>query len=122
MQEKILLGNRISITNFSILPKNVYDRGDCHRIISLKETSIVEKIPTICSEYCFVSDATISQLAQRSDVYPIKTIGAVVTLVRKLGSQQILHIKDGESDNDKEMVPLSISIFVLYFYMKMHLG
>jgi hypothetical protein len=62
-EEKILLGNGISITNFNIFPKKVYDRGDCDRIISLNETSIVEKIPAICSEYHFVSDTTISQLA-----------------------------------------------------------
>jgi hypothetical protein len=43
--EKILPRNGISITNFNILPKTVYDRGDCDRIISLNETSIVEKIP-----------------------------------------------------------------------------
>ena len=31
--EKILLGNGISITNFNILPKIVYDHGDCDHII-----------------------------------------------------------------------------------------
>ena len=41
--EKILPGNGISITNFNILSKTVYDRGDCDQIISLNETSIVEK-------------------------------------------------------------------------------
>jgi hypothetical protein len=35
--KKILPGNGISITNFNILPKTVYDRGDCDRIISLNE-------------------------------------------------------------------------------------
>jgi hypothetical protein len=61
--EKILPGNGISITNFNILPKTIYDRGDCDRIISLNETSIVEKVPTVCSKYCFVPDTTINQLA-----------------------------------------------------------
>jgi hypothetical protein len=84
--EKILPGNGISITNFNILPKTVYYRCDCDRIISLNETSIVEKIPTICSEYHFIPDATISQLAQSNEIYSIRTIGAVVTLARKLGS------------------------------------
>jgi hypothetical protein len=69
--EKILPGNGISITNFHILPKIVYDRGYCDRIISLNETSIVEKIPAICSKYCFVLNTTISQLAQSNDIYPI---------------------------------------------------
>jgi hypothetical protein len=82
----------------------------------------VEKILAICSEYRFVSNTTINQLAHNNDTYPIKTIGAVVTLARKLGSQHILHIKDGESDNDKEMVPFSISRFVIYFHMSMYLG
>jgi len=47
--KKILPGNGIFITNFNILPKTVYDRGDCDRIILLKKTSIVEKNPAICS-------------------------------------------------------------------------
>jgi hypothetical protein len=113
--EKIFLGNGISITNFNIFPKIVYDHGDCDWIISLNETSIVEKFSTICSEYHFVPDKTIIQLAQSNDIYPIRTIGSVVTHARKLGSQHIFHIKDVESNNDKEMVPFSISSFVLYF-------
>ena len=52
--EKILLSNGISITNFNILPKIVYDRGDYDRIISLNETSIVEKKSIFCLEYCFI--------------------------------------------------------------------
>jgi hypothetical protein len=82
----------------------------------------VEKIPAIFPEYRFVLDTTINQLAQSNDTYPIRTIGVVVTLMRKLGSQHILHIKDGESDNDKEMVSFSISSFFLYFHMSMYLG
>jgi hypothetical protein len=120
--ENIFPSNAISITNFNIFPKIVYDCGDCDNIISLNETSIVEKTPAICLEYHFVPDTTISQLAQSNDIYPIGTIGAVVTIAIKLGSQHILHIKDGESDNDKEMVPFSISSFVLYFHMSMYLG
>jgi len=117
-----LSGNGISITNFNILPKTVYDRGDCDQIISLNEASIVEKILVVFSKYCFFLDMTISQLAQSSDIYPIGTIGVVVTLARKFVSQHILHIKDGDSDSDKAMVPLSISHFVLYFRMCMYLG
>ena len=120
--KKILPGNGIYIKNFNILPKLVYDHGDCDRIILLNETSIVEKIPMICSEYHFVPDTTINQIAQSNDTYPIRTIGAAVTLARKLGLQHILHIKDGESDNDKEMVSFSISSVVLYFHMSIYLG
>jgi hypothetical protein len=58
--EMILLGNGISIKNFNIFPKIVYHRGDCDQIISLKETSIVEKITIVCSEYCFFLETTIS--------------------------------------------------------------
>jgi hypothetical protein len=120
--EKVLPGNGIFITNFNILPKIVYDCGDFDHIISLNETSIVEKFPSIFLEYHFIPDTTIIQLAQSNDTYPFGTIGAFVTLARKLGSQHILHIKDGESDNDKAMVSFSISSFVLYFHMSMYLG
>jgi hypothetical protein len=120
--EKILLGNGISITNFNILPKTVYDHGDCDRIILLNETSVVEKVLAVCLEYHFVLDTTISQFAQKNDIYPIGTIGSVVTFARKVGSQHILHVKDGNSDNDKAMVLFSIPIFfVLCFHMLIYL-
>jgi hypothetical protein len=61
--KKIFPSNGISITNFNILPKTVYDSGDCDQIISLNETSVVEKIPIVCSTYRFVPDATINQFA-----------------------------------------------------------
>jgi len=120
--EKIFLHNGISITNLKILPKTVYDRGDCDQIILLNEISIVEKIPAICSEYRFLPNSTIIQLVQSTDIYPIEMIGAAVTLARKFGSQHILHIKDGDSDNDKEIVPLFIVNFVLYFHVYMYAG
>jgi hypothetical protein len=94
--EKIFPGNGISITNFNIFPKTVYDHGDCDQIISLSETIIVEKILAIFSEYRFIMDTTIIQLSQSNDIYPIVTIGTIVTLARNLGSQHILHIKYGE--------------------------
>jgi hypothetical protein len=115
--ENILPCNGISITNFNILLKTIYDRGDCYRIISLNETSVVEKFPTVCSEYHFVSDTTINQFVESNDIYPIETIGAIVTLARKVGSQHILHLKDGNSDNDKEMVSFFVPSFFLYFHM-----
>jgi hypothetical protein len=34
--ENILSRNGISITNFNVFPKTVYDRGDCDQIISAK--------------------------------------------------------------------------------------
>jgi hypothetical protein len=58
--EKFFPGNGIFITNFNIFRKTVYDHGDCDLIISLNEKRIVEKIPTICSEYRFVPDTTIN--------------------------------------------------------------
>jgi len=59
--EKILPRNGISITNFNVFPKRVYDCGDCDQIIN--EASIVEKIIVIYLEYRFLSNSTIRQLA-----------------------------------------------------------
>jgi hypothetical protein len=58
----------------------------------------------ICKEYTFIPNTTIRQFADNIDMYPIGTIGVVVTLARKIGLQYTLHIKDGNTDNDKEMV------------------
>jgi hypothetical protein len=114
-EQKILPGSGISITNFKILPKTNYDRGDCDRIISLDEFSIVETLSPICKEYTFIPDTTIRQFVDKMDVYPTGAIGVVVTLARKVGLQYTLHIKDGNTDNDKAMVrppmftPLSLT-------------
>jgi hypothetical protein len=123
--EKIFPGNGISIKNFNIFPKTVYDHGDCDQIISLSETIIVEKILAIFSEYRFIMDTTIIQLSQSNDIYPIVTIGTIVTLARNLGSQHILHIKYGESERDKEVVPspypfLSFSFACPCISVKLH--
>jgi hypothetical protein len=103
-EHKILPGSGISITHFKILPKTNYDRGDCDQIISLDESSLVETLSPICKEYTFIPNTTIRQFADNIDMYPIGTIGAVVTLARKIGLQYTLHIKDGNTDNDKAMV------------------
>jgi len=120
--ENIFPGNGISITNLNILPKTVYDRGDFDRIILLNETSIVEKVFAVCSEYHFIPDTTRNQFTERKYIYPIRTIGAVVTLARKVGSWHILHIKDGDSDNDKVTIPFIVPIFVLCFRMLIYLS
>ena len=61
--EKILPRNQISIINFNIFPKTVYDCGDCDRIISVNETRIVEKNFIVFPEYHFILDSTISRIA-----------------------------------------------------------
>jgi hypothetical protein len=103
-EEKILPGSGISIASFKILPKTNYDRGDCDRVISLDESSLVERLPPVCKDYNFIPDTSIKQFAENMDVYPIGAIGAVVTLARKVGLQSTLHIKDGSTDNDKTTV------------------
>jgi hypothetical protein len=103
-QHKILPGSGISIAHFKVLPKTNYDRGDCDQIISLDESSLVEKLSPVCKEYTFIPNTTIRQFADNMDMYPIGTIGAVITLARKIGLQYTLHIKDGNTDNDKGMV------------------
>jgi hypothetical protein len=73
----------------------------------------------------FVQNIVSSQTRLSSSLHRaqrIGMIGATITLARKLGSQHILHIRDGESDNDKAMVSLFIFSFVLYFRMCMYLG
>jgi hypothetical protein len=50
-EQNILPDNGISITNFIILPKTNYDRGDCDHIILLDESSLVETLSLICKEY-----------------------------------------------------------------------
>jgi hypothetical protein len=63
-EKNILPGSGISITNFKILPKSNYDRGDCDHIISLDESSVVETLSPICKEYNFIPDTTIKQFAK----------------------------------------------------------
>jgi hypothetical protein len=64
----------ISITSFKILPKSGYDLGDCIRVISIVESSVVETVSPMCKEYNFILDTTIKQFASNADMYPIGTI------------------------------------------------
>jgi L-rhamnose isomerase len=83
---------------------------------------LLKKLSLFVKNIISSRDTTISQLSQSNGTYPIKAIVATITVARKLGSQHILHIKYGQSDNDKAMVPFSISSFFFYFYMSMYLG
>ena len=65
-EQKIIQGKSISITNFRILPKTVYDRGDCDKIISLNKSSVIDTVPKVCKEYCFIPDTTIKKFAERT--------------------------------------------------------
>ena len=65
-EQKIIQGKIISITNFRTLPKKVNDRGDCDKIISLNESSIIDTMPGVYKEYCFIPDTTIKQFSERT--------------------------------------------------------
>jgi hypothetical protein len=82
--EKILPGNGISITNFNILSKTVYDRGDCDRIISLNETSIVEKIPR------FVQNIVSYRTQQSTNLHRAMTLTQSEPLVQLSHSRENL--------------------------------
>jgi hypothetical protein len=112
-EQKILPGNGLSIAHFNFFPKTNYDRGDCDHIISLDEFSVVETIIVVCKEYNFIPDTTIKQFAKNTTSYPIGTIGAVVTVAKKVGMQYILHIKDDNSENDKATIQLSYLVLLL---------
>jgi hypothetical protein len=57
--QKILHRSGISITNFKIILKSNYDRGDCDYIISLDESSLIETLSLVCKEHNFIPDTTI---------------------------------------------------------------
>ena len=104
-------GIGISIIDFIILPKTIYDCGDYDCIIFLHDSTIVETILPCCVEYKFIPNTTIRQFAKNKDLYPIGTIGAAITYCKKVGLQYIIHIKDGDLDDDKGTLP------VLYFFI-----
>jgi hypothetical protein len=70
-----------------------------------QETSI-ENIAHVCQEYNFIPNTSIKRLLATTEQYALGTIGAIVTAAKKLGTQYTLEIKDGNSENDKEMVRL----------------
>ena len=104
-------GIGISIIDFIILPKTIYDCGDYDCIIFLHDSTIVETILPCCVEYKFIPNTTIRQFAKNKDLYPIGTIGAAITYCKMVGLQYIIHIKDGDLDDDKGTLP------VLYFFI-----
>jgi hypothetical protein len=54
-------------------------------------------------------NTTIKQFTESTTSYPIGAIGAVVTAAKKVGMQYILHIKDGNSENDKATIELLLN-------------
>jgi hypothetical protein len=75
----------------------------------------VETIPPCCVEYNFIPNTTIRQFAQNKDMYPIGTIGVAITYCKKIGLQYILHIKDGDLDDDKATIPVLYPYFFFFF-------
>jgi hypothetical protein len=119
-EQKIVPKAGISITNFKILPKSGYDHGDCDRVISIVESSVIETVSPTCKEYNFIPDTTIKQFASNTNMYPINTIGVVMTLARKVGSQYNLHIKYGNTEDDKATICFSIVncfLFICYYML-----
>ena len=113
-KQKIVAGNSIHITNFKIMPKTNYDRGNCDRIISLNETSTIETIPPICNEYTFIPNTTVKQL---SKTHSVGTIGVLVTTSRKIGIQHNLQIMDENSNDDKSKLTFYCAIYCLFNYL-----
>jgi len=110
-EQKIIPRDGISITNFKIIPKRGYDRGDFDCVISILESSVIETVSPMWKEYNFIPNTTIKQFASNTHMSPIGIIGVVVTLDRKFGSQYNLHIKYGNTEDDKVMVCFSIVNF-----------
>ena len=64
-KQKLIAGNNIHITNFKIMLKTNYDRGDCDHIRSFNET-----ILRICNEYTFIPNRTVKQFSENTYRYP----------------------------------------------------
>jgi hypothetical protein len=94
----------ISIKKFKILPKSGYDHGDCNRVISIVESSVIERVSPTCKEHNFIPATTIKQFASNTNMYPIDTIGVFMTLARKVGLQYNLQVKDGNIEDDKAKI------------------
>ena len=59
---KLLQRKGVCITNFKIVAKTNYDRGDCEFILVLHEKSSIMNIEPVCKEYCFIPNTTIKSL------------------------------------------------------------
>lgn len=91
--QTILLGKLITVTNFQILPKTNYDRGNCDDILLLDNTRTVENISLICTKYKFIPNATIKQLRESIETFPIATIATLVITTQNASMQYTLKIK-----------------------------
>ena len=125
-QERLLLRKSVSVSNFQVLQKTNYDRGDCDHTLLLKQSSKIESIPHACKEYNFVLGTTIKQLAKNAKIFATRTIGTILIVAQKIGQQYTLHVKYGNIDSDKATVNLSHwtfffihNLFPFLFLLKM---
>ena len=69
-------------------------------------------MPQVCKEYCFIPDTTIKNFVEKTKMYPIGTIRAAGTLAKRVGLYYILHIKDGDFENDCATVCILIPLIL----------
>ncbi|XP_059070801.1 uncharacterized protein LOC131860407 [Cryptomeria japonica] len=98
-EDKIIVGMGLSISDFDVVPRTDYDRGDCDCVLLLKDTSTLQVIPRILHDYNFIPNTTIRHLLNNTSDYPIGTIGALVVAAKRSGVQYTLEIKDAHNDN-----------------------
>ena len=109
-EEIITLGKSIRVRNFKVAPKTNYDHGDCDCILIVDHHTTIENIESVCEEYFFIPNTTIKRLLATTEQYTLGTIVAIVISAKKLGTQHVLEIRNGYSENDKAMVRLFLHI------------
>ena len=83
--EAILLPMKgIRSRNFKIATKTDYDHGECECILVVDHNNRIDNREPICKEYKFIPNTTIRIVLASTYKYVLGTIGAIVTMKKKL--------------------------------------
>ena len=77
-ENTIVASTTIAITDFDIGPKSEFDHGDSNCILILNDSSKVETIPLLSTEYKFIRSTTIKNLLTSIEDYPNGSVDAIV--------------------------------------------
>ena len=106
-------GASVSISNFVVKQKTVYERGDADVCIHLSANSTVASISVVCHVHRLAPNTTLHGLRSSGSNYVVGSIAAAVAHCHQTSNQYHFTIKDGENTTDTANVKNLVHVLLL---------
>jgi len=106
-------GASVSISNFVVKQKTVFERGDADVCIHLSANSTVASVPVVCHVRRLAPNTTLHGLRSSDSNYVVGSIAAAVAHCHQTSNQYHFTIKDGENINDTALVKNLVHVLLL---------